>query len=393
MLVERLPVESRERPVVLGEVARHPVDEDADARTMQPVDEVPEVVRMPETARGRVVPGHLVSPRTAERMLSQGHELDVRVAELTHVFDELVRELTVAETRPPAADMQLVDAHRAVVRVVRRARRQPVSVGPLVPAFADDGCCCRRPLRVPRHRVGLAHPVAVLPEQVVLVDRAGRDAGNEELPHPCGPHVAHGVLRAVPVVEVADDAHRACVWRPHRETRPDGFGRNTEMGFVMRAERIPQAFMAALADEVQVQVADRRAEAVGIVGRPRRGAGVVGLDHVVLRPEQAEALPDAVREVPELDAGTVREHGDHLDGKWTERADRRDRVVDPVGAHDVLAEHRVRVVVTACRDGGEKRVWQCRQGDRGRAFGDRAHQGVPFTVRMWTGSVNASSRT
>ena len=62
MLVERGPVEARERPLVLGEVGGHPVDDDADAGRVQPVHEVAEVVRTSESRRRRVVRRHLIAP-------------------------------------------------------------------------------------------------------------------------------------------------------------------------------------------------------------------------------------------------------------------------------------------------------------------------------------------
>ena len=52
VLVQRLAVEPGQRPFVLGEVRRHPVQEHADAGLVQFVHQVPEFVRVPE-ARGR----------------------------------------------------------------------------------------------------------------------------------------------------------------------------------------------------------------------------------------------------------------------------------------------------------------------------------------------------
>jgi hypothetical protein len=62
VLVERLPVEAGEGPFVLREVAGNPVHDHADAGRVQAVDEVLEVVGMPEAAGRGVVPGHLVAP-------------------------------------------------------------------------------------------------------------------------------------------------------------------------------------------------------------------------------------------------------------------------------------------------------------------------------------------
>ena len=48
VLVERRPVEARQRPVVHGEVRRDPVEDHADPAPVQLVDERPQVVRLPE---------------------------------------------------------------------------------------------------------------------------------------------------------------------------------------------------------------------------------------------------------------------------------------------------------------------------------------------------------
>ena len=77
VLVERGAVELGQRPLVLGEVGGDPVDDDADAGLVQRVDEVAEVVGVPEP-RGRGEVGrHLVAPRAAEGVLGDGQQLHV----------------------------------------------------------------------------------------------------------------------------------------------------------------------------------------------------------------------------------------------------------------------------------------------------------------------------
>ena len=78
VLVQRLAVELRQRPGVAREVRRHPVEDHADPGLVQAVDEVAEVVGAAEPGRGGVVPGDLVSPGRAVRVLHHGEELDVR---------------------------------------------------------------------------------------------------------------------------------------------------------------------------------------------------------------------------------------------------------------------------------------------------------------------------
>ena len=69
MLVQRRPVETGQRPVVLGEVRWHPVHDHADAGLMQSVDQQLEPVRIAEPRGRREVRRDLIAPRTAERML------------------------------------------------------------------------------------------------------------------------------------------------------------------------------------------------------------------------------------------------------------------------------------------------------------------------------------
>ena len=82
VLVERQAVEAGQRPRVGGEVAGHPVEDDADAGLVQPVDEVAEVVGAAEPRARRVVAGDVVAPGRRVRVLHDRHELDVGEAEV-----------------------------------------------------------------------------------------------------------------------------------------------------------------------------------------------------------------------------------------------------------------------------------------------------------------------
>ena len=75
---------------------------------------------------------------------------------------------------------------------------------------------------------------------------------------------------SVPAVEVADHPHRSCRGRPHRERGAVDALVATGVG----AERVPQAAVRALADEVQVDVAEGRPEAVRVVRNRTRSVGV-----------------------------------------------------------------------------------------------------------------------
>ena len=166
---------------------------------------------------------------------------------------------------------------------------------------------------------------------------------------------------------------------------------------VVRPEHVPEPFVAALADQVQVEFAERRQVTVRVVGEPARRPLVPGLQAVILQAERADALPDAVGDVGEFDVRAGGEDREHLGRERPERADDDERVRDAGRAQEMLAEHLVGVVVAAFRDRFE---------DVGRDGGDRHlraacrlvhplsfHLPWPVTCRMCTGSVNASRRT
>ena len=161
--------------------------------------------------------------------------------------------------------MELVDAHRAVVRV-RDARRDIHAVAPVVRAHAHDRRGGGRHLGLAGHRVGLHDPGARSCEELELVDRAGLEVGDEELPDPGGPHAPH-----------AWPAPSQRLNSP--TTRTLGRGAQTVNAVprtapvapvlaVVRAEHMPELFVASLADEVQVELADRGREPVRVVARP-----------------------------------------------------------------------------------------------------------------------------
>ena len=97
VLVERRAVEQAQGEIVLGEMGRDPVHDDADARGVARVDQVAEVVGRAVPRGGREVRAHLVAPRPGERMLGERHELDVAEAQPLDVLDQPRGDLAVGE--------------------------------------------------------------------------------------------------------------------------------------------------------------------------------------------------------------------------------------------------------------------------------------------------------
>ncbi len=270
MLVQRRAVEPGQRPRVHGEVGGHPVEEHADAGLVQLVDEVPELVGAAETRRGRVVGGDLVAPGAAERVLGHRQELHVREAHVTHVLHELGRQLLVRQSGTPRAEVHLVGAHRRLHRVALGPPAHPLVVLPGVLGPVDDRGRGGRALGAAGHRVGLGPPDGVRAQDRELVVLTHPDPRDEQLPHPGPAERPHRVPGAVPVVEAALHAH------PERVRRPDGEGRAVlvVVPHDPGAEHLPQALVAALADQVQVDLAQGGPVAVRITGLEGFGARV-----------------------------------------------------------------------------------------------------------------------
>ena len=96
VLVERGAVEARQAVLILRKVARHPVEDHADAGLVKGIDEELEVVGRAEAAGRREEADHLVAPRAGERMLHHRQQLDVREAHVLHVGHEPVGHLAIA---------------------------------------------------------------------------------------------------------------------------------------------------------------------------------------------------------------------------------------------------------------------------------------------------------
>ena len=179
-------VEVGQAVLVVGEVRRYPVEDDADAALVQVVDQVHEILRRAEARAGRVVAGDLVSPRAEERMLHDRHELDVGEAHLVHIVGQLGRQLAIGERAValfghahPGAEVHFVDGDGRVELVVLVARAHPLGVVPLVVEVPHDGRGARWNLVVEAVGVGLVDRVHVIARaDVVLVHRAlARDRG------------------------------------------------------------------------------------------------------------------------------------------------------------------------------------------------------------------------
>src|SRR4029077_7560133 len=77
VLVEGSTVEAREAVRIGREVRRHPVEDEADARAVQAIDEAPEAIRRAVGSGRREQAERLVAPRATERVLGDRQKLEM----------------------------------------------------------------------------------------------------------------------------------------------------------------------------------------------------------------------------------------------------------------------------------------------------------------------------
>ena len=141
----------------------------------------------------------------------------------------------------------------------------------------------------------------------------------------------------------------------------------------MRAEALPQLLVAALADEVEVQLADRRQEAVGVLGRDRPVAVV---DVVAVGERQLDAREPALEHAAGVDLL-------HLDGLAAVRHDGDGGGGGAPRAHD---DRRRRPGARRGRHGAagaRARAGGLRRSRRGHIRSGARKRPAPFTLPAW----------
>src|SRR6185437_7570417 len=100
------------------------------------------------------------------------------------------------------------------------------------------------------------------------IDRADAEPRHEDFPHACFRPQPHSVSARVPAVEVADHRDATRIRRPDRETHPwDAIDAEK-----LRTELRSQFEMPALAEQMQIERAEQRAERIRVFGLLNRAA-------------------------------------------------------------------------------------------------------------------------
>ena len=97
MLVAAAAVEAAQADFIPREVCGYPVEDHADSRLMQPVDQPHEPFGVAEAGGCGVIACDLIAPRAVEGMLHHGQKLHMRVAHVRYIGDQLVGDLLIGQ--------------------------------------------------------------------------------------------------------------------------------------------------------------------------------------------------------------------------------------------------------------------------------------------------------
>src|SRR6185437_715402 len=119
VFVEMGTVEVAKPDLVLRKMRRHPIEDHADSALVKKIYKVHKVRWSAESASGRKVAGHLITPGAIERMLHDRHQLEVSETRVVKVIGEERSHLTIGEPSiaflrhaAPRAEMRFIDRYR-----------------------------------------------------------------------------------------------------------------------------------------------------------------------------------------------------------------------------------------------------------------------------------------
>jgi hypothetical protein len=292
---------------------------------------------------------------------------NVRVAHIDHVGNQVLGRLAPAVERrlaipgmPPAREVHFVDVDRRAAPVGLRAALQPGLVAPAVAIeVGHDGRRLRTQLHTKSEGIGFQQQIVSVSADLVLVGGALADAGHEQLPHARAATRLHGVLAAIPQIEVADHADAFRIRRPHREVHAVNALAHTQL----RAELVIDAVVAAFAEQVQVEVRELVREEIGVVlgdfmAAAEAHAQAIWHQWTAVRDAAFEnaRFVDALELVRGVGLVVFPEHR-HLFGAGLEHAHHGQR--RPVRAREfVVAQQRARLVVRRLQERGDLRLRQ-----------------------------------
>src|SRR5438034_2640942 len=128
VFVQMAAVELSEAMGVARKMRRSPIENDADTGLMTAVDELHKFRGRAVAARGSEITQRLVAPGSIVRMLHDGEQLSVRVAEFLDVRNKLVGQLAVAQPRSEEHTSELQSHSDLVCRLLLEKKKQQLDL-------------------------------------------------------------------------------------------------------------------------------------------------------------------------------------------------------------------------------------------------------------------------
>ena len=246
---------------------------------MSGIDEAGEALGLAEAPGGGEEADRLVAPGGIERMFRDGQQFEMGEAHVDGIGDQPVAEFVPGEEAAtigavaahPGPEVHLIGRHRLAVLCAIGAGLQVEVVAPGEMAdTGDDGGGGGAQFRAEAEGVGLQRQqMAVAADDLVFIDHALADIGDEDLPQAGIDALAHLVATAVPGVEVADDGDAPGIGGPDGEMYAADVFMDGDMG----AEPVVELAVGAFEQEVIIHRAKDRAEGIGVAQGPA-GVGV-----------------------------------------------------------------------------------------------------------------------
>ena len=268
VLVERLSVEIRKAEGIPREMRRHPVKNHADARRVQCVDKSLKFRRAPVAGSRRVVAGHLIAPTPVKRILRNAHEFHMGIAHVLDIGREFPRQGLIGEKTiplvfiapPPGTEVTLVNAERFLPRILLCPLLHPRPIlPPVVPGFSRE-LRRRAGAELRRARIGvcLVEKLSGSAFQKEFVEHPGFESRDEALPDAALKNFRTRICLCLPVIELADHAHRARVRCPDRKVIPfhavPRHGMRTELLINLIVRSLPEQITICLCDDTHTSV-------------------------------------------------------------------------------------------------------------------------------------------
>src|SRR6516165_3816405 len=118
---------------------RHPIKDHTNAAAMKRIYQVAKIIGAAEARGRRKISAHLIAPGAGERMLHNGHQLDVREPHIRYIVDELLSHLTISKCAvlllrhpAPGSEVDFVNRQRRAQGVALSSRFQPGVVAELI---------------------------------------------------------------------------------------------------------------------------------------------------------------------------------------------------------------------------------------------------------------------